>query len=987
MTPERWQHIKELVAPALEMGPTEQALYIERACAGDASLGNALANFLAAERESRNSFLNSGQIMENLDTIAHEPFYTWIGRRLGAYQIVEKLGSGGMGEVYSAFRADDEYQKRVAIKVVRVPDPAFIHRFRNERQILAVLDHPNIARLLDGGTTPSGIPYLVMELIEGLPIDQYSDVRKLKLTERLVLFLQVCASVQYAHRHLIIHRDIKPRNILVTSDGVAKLLDFGIAKVLDPSFVDGQFEPTGSIFRALTPGYASPEQVMNGTITTASDVYSLGVVLYELLSGHSPYIVENGSPQEIARAVCEDQPEKPSGAIYRTEREQQASNSRVTSPVKLSAARQSPPDKLQKGLEGDLDNIVLMALRKEPERRYSSVEQLARDIEHHLEHLPVLARKDTVGYRSSRFLARHRTAVAAAAISVLMLVVGLVLTMREAHIARQQAQIAETQRARAERNFADIRELSNSLMFGIHDSIQDLPGATPARKMLVDSSLKYLDRLAKESGEDASLQRELATAYERVAAVQGNPFGSNLGDLQGAAANYRKAVAIWESLLSANSQSVRDVLGLSGAYRQLAGTVANGGGGDPFELLQKAFAVSHPITGFTDPRIAEELELDYEMAAAIQVKSGGDPSGALENHRKSLTLAERRLKTNPEDPLLQRRVANIRMRMGESLGELGKQEEALEEFRLGFERFEADPEYPHLHRDVARLLWKWGDVLMMGGDTKGALRRFQQAQELLESLARPDPQNSQVRLEVALTSARVDWALSWQHDGQASLAMFEKAKRILEPMAHNPQMVEAHSLLALSHIWMGEFLGRTGNNSKALKNYQEGVAEFGAVVEFLPWDRFYQSSLAASHSKAGRILARIGRDREASAEYRRAVEIARPLATSKPDSLPWYTVAEASFGMGHLSERMTGFVGSAAIKQQHWITACNWYHQSTEAWQRIPNRAVITSAGFDVGNPTDTAKHLAVCEAVLQKISPHLPATPIRETSHVQAAQ
>lgn len=258
---------------------------------------------------------------------------------------------------------------------------------------------------------------------------------------------------------------------------------------------------------------------------------------------------------------------------------------------------------------------------------------------------------------------------------------------------------------------------------------------------------------------------------------------------------------------------------------------------------------------------------------------------------------------------------------------------------------------------------------MMDGDTKGALRRFRQAQELLESLARADPQNSQVRLEVASNSARVGWALSWQHDRQASLAMLENAKRILEPMARNPQLSEAHLNLAISHIWMGEFLGRTGNNSKALENYREGVAEFGAVAKLMPWDRFCQSNLAASHSKVGKVLATMGRDREAAAEYRSALEIALPLATTKSDSLPWYTVAEASFGMGQLPERTTDFCGGAAIKQQHWNTACDWYRRSIDAWQRIPNRRVVTSAGFDVGNPADAAKQLAVCKAMLEKSS------------------
>src|SRR6202035_3027390 len=285
------------------------------------------------------------------------------GARIGPYQIVEEIGHGGMGTVYRAVRADDQYRKQVAIKVVRggLGDEFRVHRFRAERQILANLDHPNIARLLDGGATADGRPYVVMEYIEGRPIDQYCDDAKLPVSERLKLFRTVCSAVAYAHQRLVIHRDIKPANILVTKEGEAKLLDFGIAKILDPE--EAGVDQTVTVMRLMTPEYASPEQVRGEAITTASDVYSLGVVLYGLLTGRRPYGRASRVPRDIVQAVIETEPEKPSASITRAD---------TTTAQTVSETRDEIPEKLQRRLRGDLDNIVLKALRKEPQRRYAS---------------------------------------------------------------------------------------------------------------------------------------------------------------------------------------------------------------------------------------------------------------------------------------------------------------------------------------------------------------------------------------------------------------------------------------------------------------------------------------------------------------------------------------------------------------------------------------------------------------------------------------
>jgi serine/threonine protein kinase/tetratricopeptide (TPR) repeat protein len=337
---------------------------------------------------------------------------------------VEQLGRGGMGEVYRAVRADGHYEKQVAIKLVRAgrESSSVIGRFKNERQILAGLDHSNIARLLDGGATEEGVPYFVMELVEGQPIDDYCDSLRLGIPARLEIFLQVCSALVYAHQHQIIHRDIKPSNILVTAEGVPKLLDFGIAKILDSGVVAGGDGLTQTAFRVFTPKYASPEQIKAEPITMASDVYSLGVLLYELLTGHWPYRLKAYTPAEIEQAICEQDPLKPSIAVTRgAEKNLAAGTPRAITPEEISRARGSDPKQMHSCLSGDLDAIVTMALRKEPQRRYASVHDFSEDIRKHAAGLPIIARRSTIAYRGAKFIRRHRELVLSALVFLLLL--------------------------------------------------------------------------------------------------------------------------------------------------------------------------------------------------------------------------------------------------------------------------------------------------------------------------------------------------------------------------------------------------------------------------------------------------------------------------------------------------------------------------------------------------------------------------------------
>ena len=415
VTPERWKQIKAAFQTAAELSTGQRTAFLDQACAGEPELRKEVEALLHAIDD----------VGDFIETPALEPF---AGRRVGPYRLIRELGQGGMGTVYLAARADDQFEQQVAVKIVkRGMDTDFIlRRFRNERQILAGLDHPNIGRLLDGGATEDGLPYFVMELIEGgKPIDDYCDARQLSTAERLKVFRIVCGAVHYAHRKLVVHRDIKPGNILISGEGMPKLLDFGIAKILHPDESGDASDPTVTSFRIMTPAYSSPEQVRGETITPSSDIYSLGVLLYELLTGHRPYQLKGRAPHEVAQVICEEHPSRPSAAVSRSEDITTGDGATVTiTPESVSRTRDGEPGKLRRILSGDLDSIVLQALRKEPERRYASAEDFSEDIRRYLEGLPVRARKDSAVYRAGKFLRRHVSAAVAAVACVAALGVG-----------------------------------------------------------------------------------------------------------------------------------------------------------------------------------------------------------------------------------------------------------------------------------------------------------------------------------------------------------------------------------------------------------------------------------------------------------------------------------------------------------------------------------------------------------------------------------
>jgi eukaryotic-like serine/threonine-protein kinase len=445
MEPERWQQIERIFQSVLDCDLAGRTALLDSSCAGDAELRKEVESLLASHEACGPT--DSPALREGVTVLEHHMGRLMADRRVGPYRIVREIGRGGMGVVYLAARADEAFDKLVAVKVLPrgLEGEDIIARFRSERQILASLDHPTITRLLDGGTTEDGLPYLVMEYIEGEPIDRYCGAHKLNVSDRLRLFQQVCAAVSYAHRNLVVHRDIKPSNVLVTKEGAPRLLDFGIAKLLAPGGATS--EVTITALHPLTPEYASPEQIRGEPVTTASDVYSLGVLLYRLLAGCSPYRAEAGSASALERAIYEAEPEKPSSAVLR----RTAANGDSGARTPVADVPEGSGERLSRRIAGDLDNIALMALRREPQRRYASADQLSDDISRHLNHLPVIARPDTRGYRLSKFVRRNRTGVVAGATVFATLIAGLGATLWQFHIARQQRDRARLEQAKAER--------------------------------------------------------------------------------------------------------------------------------------------------------------------------------------------------------------------------------------------------------------------------------------------------------------------------------------------------------------------------------------------------------------------------------------------------------------------------------------------------------------------------------------------------------
>jgi len=820
MTPADWNRVKEAFQSALELNAEELKDYLENLATSDPGLFQELDSLLRHHHATRSLFADGPPIFHLLD---EDEFKHWIGRNIGPYKVVAKLGEGGMGAVFQAIRVDDHYLKNVAIKIVRgaYTTGPYLRRFKSERQILASLEHPNIGHLLDGGTTEEGLPYLVMEYVAGKPIDEYCDDHSLSVSGRLELFLGVCSAVEYAHQKLVIHRDLKPANILVTEEGTPKLLDFGIAKLLDPELYF-QTQAEGTAARAMTPEYASPEQVRGDAINTASDVYALGIILYRLLTGHPPYDLSRSNPVDWARIIQEVEPEKPSIAIdKRRGITDPQGGLRDLAPEDIARLRSTRPASLRRSLRGDLDNILLMALRKDPARRYASVEQFANDIRRLLKGLPVHARRDTITYRAGKFVRRHRIPVAAVALVLLSLTAGIIVSLRQARIANQQ-------RALAEQRFNAIRSVSHDLIFEIHDSIQYLAGATSARHLVVQAALRYLNTLSQDAPGNISLQEEIAAAYEKVGDVQGGTGRANLGDTAGAIDSYTRALALRKSILAAKP---------------------------------------------SDPSTREGLSSSY-LRVGIILEDMGRYQEALQYHEGHLELTKQLAVEAPRDPKAQSRLANSYDGMGGVLTSLARWDEAVASFEASSAIFKALAD-AQFKASINRRNWalerkKIGGVLEHRGQVTRAMQEYRSALTIDEELASSNPRDASSQRDVAIDYSNLGDAISKQGDQDGAIRNYRLALSIDNQLAAaDSRDASAQSYLVYDSYRLGDALLKASKVQSAVAVYRAAAARAEKNAGSDPGNAFLRSELARVYAKLAKAHYMVALDASLAKEARR----------------------------------------------------------------------------------------------------------------------
>ncbi|MDR3677997.1 MAG: protein kinase [Acidobacteriota bacterium] len=910
-----WDQIQEIFFAAADLAVAERDAFLARACNGDAGLRAEIESLLRADEGGGSAIAAAieSEVSALLDD--HAPL---AGTRMGPYRLLKEIGRGGMGSVYLGERDDEQYRKLVAIKVVKrgMDSSEVLARFRHERQILASLEHPYIARLIDGGTTPDGRPFFVMEYVHGQPIDTYCREQGLNLESRLRLFLRVCEAVSYAHRALVVHRDLKPGNIFVGAEGIPKLLDFGVAKLLDPGN-DPRLTSTSATMGPLTPEYASPEQIRGLTITTAADVYALGAILFELLTGRRAQRIATHSPVEIERVVCQTGTPRPSTV------------------ARAAGGMQR--------LDSDLDNIVLMAMRKEPERRYGSVNRFADDIVRYLAGRPILARQDSVVYRARKFARRNRLALAATGLIFLSLLGGMVLAQRQARQAEHARRFAETQRqsaehertraetqrqladrereraegqrqlaeretaraeaeaqvARAEqdrsqRRLAQMLELANSSLFDVNKAIEKLPGATDARRQIAVTTLRFLEDLSKDAGQDDRVRLMLAASYYKVANVLGYPLLPNLGDTKGALANYEKSAALlepllardpdradyllqevqtkvnWATLLARTNEKPR-VVPMMRETLPAAQRLVRLSPQDPRCLFAESQVYSVMVTTLltTDSGAAlhfsqlqtqdmeralqlspgsAEMQIDLGTAYSQQARVWNTRGGlqeAAELFRRAVTLMEGALARNPSDVLTRRSLMITYGNLGSVLG---------------------NPLYPNL------------------GDIVGARKYNGKALAIARELAKADRNNQLAQYDLAnsllyhssMDLPKEEWA--------ESLANLQEADGILQKLcAADPRSIANWRTLAAVEEYESKRLEGLGKGDEAVAKARQSLADAEKALARTPSDLGLVSQALASEEELAEILARHGDQDEAVATARRAIARAEQTSAAESD--------------------------------------------------------------------------------------------------------
>ena len=759
--PNQWQALSSYLDQALTLSGEELSAWLDGLRAENPELASQLETLLEEHRAAeKEGFLEKGPPLPSSGM-------GLAGQTIGAYRVLSLIGHGGMGTVWLAERSDGRFQRRAALKLLNI---ALVgrggeERFKREGTILGRVSHPHIAELLDAGVTPSGQPYLVLEYVEREPIDHYCDRQRLSIASRVRLFLDVLDAVAHAHTNLIVHRDIKPSNVLVDKDGQVKLLDFGIAKLLEKEGDEGAATLlTREAGSALTPEYAAPEQITGAPVTTATDVYGLGVLLYLLLTGQHPAGPGSHSPADLLKAIAETEPHPVSDVV-----------GLETSQAPIRAGnRATSPDRLSRQLRGDLDTIVGKALKKNPAERYPSVASLADDLGRYLRNDPIRARPDTVVYRAVKFVRRNSYSVTVAVLALSAMIGGAGVAIYQARIARQR--------------FQDVRKLAHTFVFDLHDEIATLEGSTKAREMMVRTGLEYLDDLARDSSSDLDLQREVAAAYVKIGDAQGYPTKPNLGRTDAALASYQKAGEIYRKIAAKNPAYVPD---LAKFYLSYAGLVRFTHDLKRARDLAEAAIQTFDSISERQP-LAEDLQITYARAWCTL----GDMDEDLAHYRLAWREFSRcgelaRAQLNEKRDL---QVLSVLSQADERIGtaalEVGLLQQALgaleEDESLLKELLAAEPQNPLFHRRLAlvhcyRARVYYYDLSPSFGDPARGLESARRYLDAAEEMVQRDSVNTSAQFSRAIALYWVSFYLR-EFDARASVRMAERSVRMFDQM-------------------------------------------------------------------------------------------------------------------------------------------------------------------------------------------------------------
>lgn len=906
MSSERLKKAGELFHAALEQRPEQRAIFLEQTCSGDQLLREEVESLLAAHQKAE-SFMKLPAVSVVAVELLDQEEQLVEGQQIGSYKIIREIGRGGMGAVYLAERADQQYKKHVAIKLIKrgMDTDYVLQHFRNERQILANFDHPNIARLLDGGSTETGLPFFVMEYVEGKAIDDYCDEQGLNITQRLELFQQVCAAVTYAHRHLVIHRDIKPSNIVVTAEGIPKLLDFGIAKILQ-SETSGEAGVTLTDMRVMTPEFASPEQVQGVPVTTATDVYSLGVVLYELLTGCSPYRFTSRAPLEIARIITASQPQLPSAMIDTAEAKAESAES-------FSKLREGSLDRLRRRLQGDLDNIVLMALRKEPERRYQSVEQFSEDIRRHLEGLPVIARKDTFSYRASKFAQRNKVAVAAAVFAILAIVVSATVAGIIQWRANQQAKFLQEFGQEAARIEGIMRF---AYLLPLHD--------TSAEREIVMKRIRAINARMAEFGSNAqgpghyaigkawmALQQygearkslELAIRqYDYKTSEVAYAYGLTLAMMYQAELDFAARIATKEQLEIRMNEIKKEFKDPALSYIQEGGQSADYSeyARAMVEFLdehyEKAIEKSQQAIQQT-PWMYESLRLEGESYRHIgkELFDTGNHSQALESFRKAEEAFKSSIQQGTSDPLGYVGLCTVQSDILILQFQTGGQAEAT--YLIGKEAClkasRAAPKNAEVYLALASLHNRWAKHLTPHKNTLPILEEAVRVAQQAKTLQPQDPKTHKTLGEIYQRFA--DYYYFVRIDPSKEVALGDQSlQRAIEM---NPNDADAYFRRGQIFQTLAQYLNDTGADPQAVLNKSLDVIQ--KAIALNPKSFTFHLAIGDILSTKAEYEAEVGLDSSDSVDsairaLRRALEI-NPRHQHAYMSLGWASLVKAEY--------------------------------------------------------------------------------------------